>query len=549
MRILRGFSLVLFAFCFALPCLAEKPGVKVAGSASKELKRSAHRLRIPVDQLKDAREALQEATDLLEAMEPCPVEQIPQLMQLWEQLHRSKAKEVAESFMATLRAQAADCANLACYQQATSAAMMLVQLRNDPEKMLGALKTWPEPKESFGAAGVDYLKSVKSQARQQVMYGLASTDPEKAIELLNESADEGKYNYTASGQIAQSMMYAGKKDEALQLIDETINRFDQQTADEGTIREYENFVRSAMNFDSERSTKALRQLITAMTGSKQANSVPCSARIESEDHSIDLTCAEARLLNLLRSYPMKPSLTSGALDAMPALKSKLDAFGGIDGLFFGYGSPQVHLNYGAPGSKSSGDLAAVQNPRPKQVNIGSLIQKLKGKAESDPSLVRGSLKDLEISQLINLASSAAYQDPDLSEIALKMAQKRLPEMESLPARASMLQSLVNAQRNVEGEVDPELLREGFAIADRMREESSPKPGGTAGRVVSGVSGSAIIYTVSASSATDQLEAFLVAEISRDDFDAALDYVHTINDEKFRLTCLLRVIQAQMQANL
>ncbi len=61
----------------------------VVNSNDKELRRSAHRMRITPERLRQARRALEEATGIVGRMDPVPVPQLGQLSSLWPQVHRT----------------------------------------------------------------------------------------------------------------------------------------------------------------------------------------------------------------------------------------------------------------------------------------------------------------------------------------------------------------------------------------------------------------------------------------------------------------------------
>jgi tetratricopeptide (TPR) repeat protein len=536
---LRRIAFVLFASGLVLPCFAEKPGTVPVSSSSKELRRAAHRLRIPVEQMKRARRVLQDATDLVRSTEPHPYEQVPALVQMWNQINHPKAQEVVESFIQDLRIEVADCPDFSCYQRMTSNAMTLMQLDFDYEKATEQLRSWPEPKPEFGDAARLFRNNLENQIRNQAISRLAYSEPEKALKLMSEAGSGNVYNYTASAQIAQGLMNAGKKQEALRLIDRGMSKFDPSTSDSRAVQEFENFVRmTASTADSARVSNAVGQLITAFKN--QGSSMQCSGTLRAGDISVDLTCTESRMLSLLRGMPMRPTFVMKALDTVPELRSKVDSIGGIDAFYGGgmNGNPPVSVVYNPSGiQRRAGPEnagGAVQGPA---VNIPALIQGLKGKAESDPALVRGKLKDLDADALANFAMTASYQDPDLADLAVEMAWPMLASIEPLARRASSLQNLVRASRQVDGEVDRELLRSGFILADQIREEAAQKAADN------GMNMSPYMTT-----SADQLEIFLVAELSRDDFDSALSYVQGIENSAFKLNCLMQIAQAQAQSN-
>jgi hypothetical protein len=540
MLFLRRFALILlFVSYFVFPCVAEKPGLVVVGSQSKELKRAAHRLRIPVEQLKRAREVLQEGTDLVKRIEPYPLEQISNLAQMWDQVNRPKAKGIVESFIRDMRSEAAECPDFPCYQRTTAVAMSLMQSNFDYEKTVQQLRNWPDPKPAFGEAAGLFRNSLETQVKNQAISRMAFSEPEKALKLLSETGNSGTYNYTASAQIAQALMNAGKKDEAFKLIDQGLGKFDPNTADPRALQEFENFVRmTASTADSSRTTAAVGQLIAALKS--QAPSTQCTATLRAGDISTDLTCTESKILNLLRSMPMRPSFATKTLDSVPGLKSKLDSIGGLDGFYGGgmNGNAPVTILYGTPaGQRNAITNISVGVSAGVSVNIPSLLQELRGKAESDPAVVRGKLKDLDADALVNFAMNASYQDPDLAALAIEMAQPMLSSVEPLLRRSSSLQNLIRASRQVDGEADRELLRSGFILADQLRQELLEKTPATI------VSANAYMTNVA-----DQLEAFLVSELSKDSFDSAISYVHSLENNAFKLICLIQIVQSQAQSN-
>ncbi len=539
MLYVRRFALILIVSYFVLPSFAQKSGLVVSGSQSRELKRAAHRMHISVDQIKRAREVLQEATDLVKKIEPHPFDQLPSIVQMWDQLNRPKLKGVVESFLNDLRLETADCPDFSCYQRMTSIAMTLVQVNLDYDTAVRQMRDWPNPKPAFGDSAQTFRNNLETQIRNQAISRMAYSDPEKALKLLSETGSTDNYNYGASGMIAQALMNAGKKEEALRLVDQGISKFDQNTVDPRAVQEFENFVRmTASTADSTRTATAVGRLITALKN--QGQSMQCAGTLRSGDTSVDLTCAESRILSVLRGMPMRPSFALKTLDSFPGLKSKLDSIGGIDAFYGGgmSGNPPVSILYGSQGpARSAGSGSPAYAPSGPTPNIPALIQGLKGKAESDPAVVRGKLKNLDTDALINLAMNASYQDPELAALAIDMAQPMLSSIEPLTKRASSLQNLIRASRQVDGDVDRELLRSGFMLADQIRQELSEKtPARTAP------------MNQYMTTPADQLEVFLVSELSRDDFDSAVNYVRSLENNAFKLTCLIQIVQAQTQSN-
>jgi hypothetical protein len=564
MALIRLIPLVLFVF-FQLQAFAQQSQVVFLNSSSKELKRTAHRLRISVDQLKNAREALQEATNLAIKTEPPPINQLSNLVRAWQNINHSNAKGVVDSFIQDLRAQAAQPANYSAYQMATSAAMSLLQSQQsqsgsgaDYDKILDTISSWPDPPASFGEQAATYRKSLETQIKSQSIMNMANSDPEKAYELLSQSQDKKSVNfndYYAAAQVARNLMSKGKKDEAMKIIDQAMNNFSQQANDPRALDAYGNFVSMATSFGLPGTDSIVDKYVTQLMAQPPQNT--CAAKVQSGQTTLlELTCSESKVLNVIRNLSSKPGLAMKTLNSVPGLKAKLDRVGGIDS--FSYSSQSQPLsvitydtrnnNPQVISSYSSGSVASTNSPN-------NLLQELKGKAETNPSLVKQKLRSAikgpeDIDVLINLANNASSQEPELGSLALDFAQELLSQVEPLQKRTSTLQNMIRAYRQVDGEVDSELLKTGFILADQLRQEQSDKT-----RNVSGMNASMNASLVAAlganlqylvSNSADQLEGFLVAELSRDSFDMAMRYVRSMENGALKLNSLIQIVQALSQ---
>jgi hypothetical protein len=524
------------AFCIAFSAFAQESKLVVVNKTSKELKRSAHRLRIPVDQLKNARLTLQEATDLVSKIRPFPAAQLSNLINSWQQLNRSRTKAIVDTFIQDLRAEAANAGDSQTYMTATSTAMMIMQTSAelDYEKLQQMFRSWPDPPASVAAETEGFRKGLEANARQSAFWRLANTDPEKALALLS-SNESGEYNYYASGQVVQGLMSAGKKDEALELIDKTIGYFSQHATDPNALQSYESFVQiSARNLDSEHAGALINPWITQLM--TQSSAADCSGTLKNGSSSMNLTCAESKVLNLLRGLPTRPGLVQSTLDSIPELKAKLDSMGGIDSIYSGTGTSYI-FNPIASRPFVPTDAAVFDNPM-------KLLEELKGKAESNPGYVKGRLSDAAKSQqgvqmLLNLAMMASYQDDALGSLALEVVERNLYTIKPLQARCMMMQSLIRTYRQVEGEVDQGLLKDGFVLADQLREEMSEQ-----GETQDGMNPVRQPVLTEA----DQLEASLISELSKDSFDSAINFVRSMKNDALKLTCLIQIAQALSQPN-
>jgi hypothetical protein len=407
---------------------------------------------------------------------------------------------------------------------------MQVSEERDYEKAVQLIRTWPEFKSSSGSDPGGFRKSMESRIKSQMMQRIAFEDPEKALALLSPSGDDGKYNYSLSGQVVQGLINAGKKEEASRLIDQTMNDFNNHANDPRALQEYESFVRVASaSPDSARASAAVNQWVTQLSKQPQGN---CGATLKTGDASVDLTCSESKTLNLLRGMSMKPGFVLKTLEGVPDLKSKLDRVGGIDTIYGGNTTVMMTTQALSQSKGSSPGIVAYENP-------GKLVQELKGKAETNPGLVRKKLQEAvkgpdSVNFLVNLAMSAAWQDPELASLALEVAQPLVSQLEPLQKRAAALQNVIRAYRQVDGSVDSDVLRNGFILADQIRDEASEK---------AGKPGAADSAGQPRIAAADQLEAFLVAELSKDSFDDAIRYARSCEGDQFKLNCFIQIVRA------
>lgn len=537
MKRLYGLISVVSILCIAFSAFAQESKVVVVHAGSKELKRSAHRLRIPVEQLKNARQTLQEATDLAGKIKPYPMMQVYSLANSWQQLNRSKMKTVVDSFIQDLRSEAAQAADPQTYMQATTTAISLMQSNAelDYEKLQQALRRWPDAPDSIAESTRKFRESLEGNARQSSLWQMSNTDPEKALELISQTGESGEYNYPISAQIAQGFMNAGKNDEAFNVIDRTIADFSRHAADPRAVQSYESFVQMSLwQLDSSRAAAAMDPWIAQLTNPDSP--ADCSGTLSADNTSVDLTCAESKVLNLVRSLPTKPSLVQRTLDSIPGLRSKVDSIGGIDNL---YSNSGMSFTMGSKAGRHP-----MTSPPAPPGNPSKLFQELKGKTRLNPGYVKAKLQEVAegrqgVETLINLAAMASYQEDELASLALEAAQDFIPRIEPLPIRSNILQQLIGAYRQVEGEVDQGLLQNGFVLADQLRQEQSEK---------NGFSDEMNSTTRQEYAPADQFEAFLVSELSRDSFDSAINYVRSMKDGDFKLQCLIQIVQALSQPN-
>ncbi|NWG12897.1 MAG: hypothetical protein HXY20_05100 [Acidobacteria bacterium] len=513
----------VFLALHAIP--AQKGKVVVVDSASKDLKRTAYRMRIPVERLRNARQALQEATDLAKRARPVQVSSFAQLGASWILWHRAKAESAIKELVSTLRFAALDAREPRDYTEATSAARSLLAslAQLDPDEALLLVRRWPEPGKFLGEVAQKTRTEMESQFRRAAVQRVAFSNPDAALKLRSDIQGTGYADFGARAQIADSLVRAGRKDQAVSLLSQAIADLRDAKPNAVELSESIQLVQAVSRIAPERFPEAFRIL----TESAASLPVAGSPSLKLGDQVILLENVEAVALNLLAELTQRPALVMKAIDTLPNLKSKLEVVGGIDSVFAG---GTVEIGYGNHGELQSmthyGSDASYGDQ--------SLYLELRGKAARDPVSVRERLSQLspspeKIQNVLNLAWVSAVEDPDLSSIALETAGRLIARIEPISGRAPMFAQMVRTSRRCDGEVDPEILKQGFLLVADIREEEEDQAKGMAG-------------TARRSSA-EMLERALITELAIDNYEAAIRYVRTMPDKQAQLSTLLAIVEA------
>ncbi len=536
MRIHRVLFITLMAF-IALPALPQGGKVVVEGVATKELKRTARRMRIPVEQLKNARAALQEATDLVphlkaprrrQAVSPAS---LGMLGNLWIQINKPKAPAALEGLVTNARMSAASAPDLPTYSYFSNRASMLLSSYSqlEPDKALEIARQWPNPPASSGEMGSRMRENLQKQFQRMVLQGMATQDPQRALALRAEAGGDVPSDYGFESQAITQLIADGKKEQALKLVDQTIDDFRRQ-GNPANLGSFSYFVRQLASVDPDRFVTAFQLLGKPNVDTPQPGMPALSGSMQINGQTIPMPASQAMRLNLLRNIQNRPGLLMKTLDSQPDLKSLVESHGGIDDFFSPESGPTV-ISYTTGYAGSTFGYRSGPN--------STLLQQLKGKAAKDPGTVRRRLAEVydnpeKVQELISLAMIAAYQDPDLSQIALEIAEPMVSGIELLQKRCAAFENLVRAYSNLDGEVSPNLLREGFVLADRLREQEKTPEVGMPMMVRMG-SGSA-----------DRLENFLLGQAARQSLQSALDFVRGMSDDGHKVAALLQIAQSLTQ---
>jgi hypothetical protein len=388
--------------------------------------------------------------------------------------------------------------------------------------------------------------SIVNRLRNNLLERLIYRDPERALDLLEDSGPADASTYQVRASLAQQLITTGHREEGQRILQDIISDFGRRPPDPSSLANYTSFLQQLSYIDPERFPGAFEQFLRA-AGNLQAAPSGSGYALALGEEVINITYEESVLLSLLRNMTGRPEMMLRTLGSFPSLKSKLDRLGGIDSFIQPPAAPgravalirstshnMTSYRLGGPPPSRSGSPENNRNP---VEDLQSIYRELRGKALKNPSLVRQSLSELakspeNLGLLINLASISNYEDPDLSSLALEYAQPLISQVQPLAKRASALQQFMNVARQCEGEVDVRVLKEGFLVTDLMREqEDQQAPEETRCRM---------------STPADYLEYAIIAEFARDDFSAAMRYVRSLPERK-RLPALMRIVQALQQS--
>jgi hypothetical protein len=322
----RNAAFVL-SLALVTPMLSGQTVVSIASQA-KELKRTAHQLRISPDHLKNAREALKQATDLTRRGSDMNV--IMQLVQNWIRIDKSRAPAALEELYGFLSAHAREAATTALFQRCAASAQSLLRsfATLDADRAAALWRNWPDPPASLG----EDFRAAQLQNQAVFLNQLKGDSPIIGppladLAVLRQAAARGNYN--AAAQLATQLFQTDERGEAFKAVDDAIADFRQRQADARALPGFLSFVLQLSGLDSDRYLQAANALIPALDKQAAANT---GGTIKIGDQSVQVTASEAAVIDFCRNLLGRPELAMRTLNLVPGLKSKLDRIGGIDSI-------------------------------------------------------------------------------------------------------------------------------------------------------------------------------------------------------------------------
>ena len=508
--------------------------IEVVDPTSRDLKRTAHKVRMTIEQLKNARAALQEATELARDMEPVPTHQISSLGGHWIRLHPTKAPREIESLLDHLRPLAKESRNEQDYSRYTAAAKRLLNdlVKVDENKAFDLAERWPASEAVENTVGIQ--SRLQEQIRARRLQDQMNVYPERISAML--PADLTAVGYGTRASLVESLILSGEKQQAYEIIDMSISEFSNGSPDQRQVQDYLSLLVRLHEIDPMRFNKGFAALRPYLD--RHAHDDPID-HVTVIDQRIPINHAERTILIILQSMDRRlPETMLKVLNTMPSLKARLDTAGGIDSFL----SPPRHARKRVSYSyEFTPNGSAGAHTSPESYARGSkLINELSGKATTNPSIARHVLsrsatEPTDIDTLIVIAKRTGWRDPDLATLALEVASDHLELITPLEKRAEKLKEVIRTYRWVNGEVDRELLTKGFLLAAEMRDTNNQELDSRATQKRS-------------KTATGNLESYLIAEYARDDYNAAISYVHSMSEDNAKLSALLHIARSLGSSN-
>ena len=219
---------------------SQEPEGRVVVVKPQDLKRTAHRLRISVEQLVNARTALNEATELSLRLDPTAQMNYAELARLWLQVDRRKSREVLGSIIARLFRQAEDAETLELYRQYGSQAQNLLGMLGeiDPENAEQIAALWPPPPSRLGDAGAELLAQFKNESLKRLLRQNVYATPDQVYEQLQRLPNAASITLQVRSDLAQALISSNQKDKAREVLDQGIEELANRPPGAGNTSEY-----------------------------------------------------------------------------------------------------------------------------------------------------------------------------------------------------------------------------------------------------------------------------------------------------------------------
>jgi len=501
---------LLVAFCLTLSLfpspalLCQDRRVVVVKPGDADLRREAARLRMCPEQLKNLRQALDEAVELLpEAGGMAGQMSIGHFLFRFDRTH---AEETTIRLTQELGNKARQASTSGDYTRLTSVALQLISAlqRTNPSLAARLEEQWPEDPTGGAPQGSGRVNTL---ARQR-FFQTAQNHPEEALRQLSSVEPESQYGARAT--LLRSLVDKDMEPEARRLIEQTLS-VPLESISQMTAQQYGEFGRTVLEQYPEYSEQIYRGLASVYQGLSQSGigAQNQSTTTLPNGQVLKLSSADQFILNLaMMTGDFDQQFATRLAELSPAISQRMQAAGGYRGLF----------NY----------------------NSKQMRQAQRKLLETPDEQLESSLQDSTSSMdLLRTAGQLCYEAPEKAERIFDLMLKRIQGQSDLRQAINEFQNGSSSCARCLGLLPDKWFSAGKALLDKARQqeqESAPVLNTVDGRVELGHP-RAMVPTLSAG-----LEASLIAFKADTDFAGAMQEIRAIEDKSRRYQILFRVVQ-------
>jgi hypothetical protein len=514
-----------------------------AASTTREVKRTARNLHITSETLLQARQLLREVTDLALQLPTLPVDQMPVLASAWMRLNAPEAATQSERLFRALRTQSesAEPSETPALQLALAGIVQLLAYA-DPERAWTLFQQWPavqetsqEPANEGDSSRLRSAGQARRQAQAAVIAALTICDPDRGTTLLQDLQREDPNALTEQGSMMGMLLYSNPE-LSVQMAKEAMKAYKDQPLTKENVNNHINSLQRLAWAEPDMVGPAARELAQQLKTAEPASISDRPLTLRSQETSIQLDGAEPLVLNLLRSLRMQPSVAIKLLADFPSLESKLNQIGG----------PDVIFRYGARSSSKDGRAEEDLTPPHKRKASDDSLSSPRNFPPMDGTCPKGSkrieqwrrklqelaAKESGFDRLIMEARNLSYNNPELAEEPLRLAQGLVDKTDSPTVKAERLVRLVEVYALLDNEIDSTLMEKAFAAVQEITETPAQEP--TEEHKPARPPG----FDRNA-----MLQMQIFSALARTDFQRALNRARTLPSDRLKLVAFMGILQS------
>ncbi len=501
---------MLICLWLAVPLVFAQRRVEVRTGEGLELRRAAYRLGVPVERVRQGRQLLERATDLLDSA--AGKRSVEPLAAAWASLDREGAPRQIRRILERLRALAADSQEQGSYDILTrdASAILATAKLLYPDASFPSSENWPEPPEAGtgspqGRAAHQPLERSRRIGRER-LHRMAYQDLDEALELLAE-LEQGEPQADLRARVMWGLAQQGRLQEANRMLDEVLERARFLPPAERPHMEM------ALFYATQYRPEAMPELVSLW--GEHVRSLPDSAIPSQVVEGVQLNSGEYRMLEMLAQLRrMAPQAVDESARVLPGLQQKLEAVGGMKG----FSALMMEWRSAAAREQAAARRRLVDAPE--------------GLAGLEDSSEEEILE--EFWRVLGAVQEAAQRnDWKAAEQGLEVAERMLDRLDSPRSRLAAFRRLAGLHLSLNGELPEPLLNEGWDLLDeasRAKREGLFTPEDLSAGARAGVERH-----------LDGMEEWLLAAWAWSDFEAAEANLKK-RDEATRFTVSLTFVQ-------